>query len=64
MALWLTFACTVVVGYSAGVKACQRVYIELHAYGQLQYGLANEGLIFSLVLLYYFTLISYVYNRE
>ena len=63
VALMLTSVCTVVVGYSAVVRACQRVDIELHAYGQLQYGLANQGLIFSLVLLYYFTLGSYVYNR-
>ena len=43
-------------------KGCQSVDRELHACGQLQYGLANQGLIFSLVLLYYFTLGSYVYN--
>ena len=36
---------------------CQRVYMYLHACGHLQYGLANHGLIFSLVLVY-FTLIS------
>ena len=41
---------------------CQRVNMCLHACGQLQYGLANQGLIFSLVLLYYYTLGSYVYN--
>ena len=57
----LTSACTLVVDYSA-VEACQRVDRELHACRQLQYGLANQGLIFSLVLLYYFTLGSYVYN--
>ena len=44
------------------VGACQRVDMCLHACGQLQYGLANQGLIFSLVLLYCFTLGSYVYN--
>ena len=43
-------------------KACQRVDRKLHACGQLQYGLAIQGLIFSLVLLNYFTLGSYVYN--
>ena len=58
----MTSACTLVVGYSAVVGACQRVDRELHACGQLQYGLANQGLIFSLVLFYYFTLGSYVYN--
>ena len=40
----------------------QRVDMRLHACGQLQCGLANQGLIFSLGLLYYFTLFSYVYN--
>ena len=62
VASMLTSACTLVVGYSAVVGACQRVDRELHACGQLHYGLANQGLIFSLVLLYYFTLGSYVYN--
>ena len=51
----LTPACTLVVGYSAVVKACQRVDIELHACGQLQCGLANQDLIFFLSLLYHFT---------
>ena len=46
--------CTPVVGYSAVVGACQRVDMCLHACGQQQYGLANQGLIFSLVFLYYF----------
>ena len=58
----MTSACTVFVGHSTVVRVYQRVDIELHACGQLQYGLANKGLIFSLVLLYYFTLGSYVYN--
>ena len=58
----LTSACTAVVGHSTVVRVRQRVDIELHASGQLQYGLANQGLIFSLVLLYYFTLGRYVYN--
>ena len=62
MASVLTSACTLVVGYSAVVRACQRVDMCLHACGQLQYGSANQGLIFRLVLLYYFTLGSYVYN--
>ena len=44
------------------LTGCQRVEMCLHACGQLQYGLANQGLIFSLVLPYYFTLVSYVYN--
>ena len=43
VALVLTSACTLVVGYSAVVGACQRVDRELHACGQLQYGLANQG---------------------
>ena len=43
----LTSACTLVVGYSAVVGACQRVDKELHACGQLQYGLANQGLILA-----------------
>ena len=38
------------------------VDIRFHACGRLQYGLASQCLIFSLVLLYYFTLSSYVYN--
>ena len=58
----LTPACTLVVGYSAVVGAGQRVDRELHACGRIQYGLASQGLIFSLVLLYYFALGSYVYN--
>ena len=44
------------------LTGCQRVDMCLHACGQLQYGSANQGLIFSLVLLYYFTLVSYVYK--
>ena len=36
------------------LTGCQRVDMCLHACGQLQYGLANQALIFSLVLLYYF----------
>ena len=44
------------------LTGCQRVDTEVHACGQLQYGLANQGLIFSLVLLYYFILGGYVYN--
>ena len=44
------------------LTGCLRADMCLHACGQLQYGLANQGLIFSLVLLYYFTLGSYVHN--
>ena len=54
MASVLTSACTLVFGYSTVVRACQRVDRELHACGKLQYGFANQGLIFSLVLLYYY----------
>ena len=36
------------------LTSCQRVDMCLHACGQLKYGLANQGLIFSLVFLYYF----------
>ena len=54
--------CTLVDLYSTWVGVCTGVVIRLHACGGLQYGLANHGLIFSLVLLYYFTLGSYVYN--
>ena len=39
----LTSACTLVVGYSAVVRACQRVDRDLHACGRLQYGLADQG---------------------
>ena len=60
--LSVDIGCTPVVGYSTTLTGCQRVDRELHTCGQLQYGLANQGLIFSLVLLYYFTLGSYVYN--
>ena len=54
--------CTLVDLYSIWVGVCTDVVIRLHACGRLQYGLANQGLIFSLVLLYYFTLGSYVYH--
>ena len=55
-------ACTPVDPCSIWIGVCMGVDIRLHACGRLQYGLANQGLIFSLVLLYYFTLGSYVYN--
>ena len=38
------------------------VDIRLQACGHKQCSLENQGLIFSLVLLYYFTLGGYVYN--
>ena len=62
VALVLTTACTPVVDYSTDWKSCKGVVVWFHACGQLQYGLANHSLIFSLVLVYYSTLISYVYN--
>ena len=62
VALVLTTACTLVVDYNMGWSSCQGVDIELHACGHLQNGLANHGLIFSLFLVYYSTLISYVYS--
>ena len=54
--------CTPVDLYITWVGVCTSVDIRLHACGYIQCSLANQGLIFSLVLLYYFTLSSYVYN--
>ena len=62
VAMVLTTACTPVVDYSMGWKSCKGVVVLFHACGQLQYGLANDSLIFSLVFIYYSTLISNVYN--
>ena len=43
--------CTPVDIYSTRVGVCIVVDIRLHACGRLQYGLASQGLIFSLFLL-------------
>ena len=58
----LTSTCTPVVGCSAVIRVCQRVDIELHARGHIQYGLARSRLIFSLVCLIILLLDIYVYN--
>ena len=62
MALMLTSVACLLSTIIRLLMGCQRVDTKVHACGQLQYGLANQGLFFSLVLLYYFTLGSYVYN--